>query len=59
MAETRFYPMNCRSLHCGEVSCPATCPNLPELQAFKAWRERTGAVKADHIWSPNCYKATI
>jgi hypothetical protein len=59
MAETRHYPMACRSLYCGEVSCPATCSNLPELQAFKAWKDRTKAVQADPIWSPGYYKATV
>ncbi len=53
--EQRAYPMACRSLYCGEVACPSTCPHLPELQAFKEWKERTNAEPVS-IWSPCIYE---
>jgi hypothetical protein len=53
--EQRAYPMACRSLYCGETSCPATCPELPELQAFKAWRDRTRAQPISQ-WHPCIYE---
>ena len=52
----RTYPMPCRSLHCGEILCPATCPHLPELEAFKAWKQRTNAHQPDPIWSPTIWQ---
>lgn len=57
MATTRAYPMSCRSLYCGEINCPATCPHLPELQEFKAWQQRTDAKQPDAIWSPTIWQA--
>jgi hypothetical protein len=57
MPEKRFYPMSCRSLYCGEVSCPANCSSLPELTEFKRWKERTGATIKDPIWGSTCYEA--
>jgi hypothetical protein len=54
--ETRTYPQGCTSAFCGRTDCTG-CPKLPQLEAFKAWRERTAAVQADHIWSPNVYRA--
>ena len=56
-ATTRSYPMSCRSMFCGEVSCPATCPHLAELQEFKAWKKANNAVQSDPIWSPSIYTA--
>jgi hypothetical protein len=57
MPETRFYPMACQSLYCGETVCSASCPELPALEAFKAWRDRTNATRPDPIWSPTAYRA--
>jgi hypothetical protein len=57
MPEKRFFPISCRSLYCGETNCPATCPNLPDLTAFNAWKHRTKATQPDPIWSPTCWQA--
>jgi hypothetical protein len=57
MPEKRFSPISCRSLYCGETTCPATCPNLPELAAFNAWKQCTNATQPDPIWSPTCWQA--
>lgn len=57
-ADHRVYPFPCQSMQCGRTTCPATCPALPELEEFKAWREATAAVKPDPIWSPTFWKAT-
>lgn len=53
MRETRVYPTRCTSAFCDKVSaeCPG-CPSLPVLAEFTAWRARTNAKCADHIWSP-------
>lgn len=56
MARTRFVPMPCQSLYCGEIVCSATCPHLPELQAFHAWQQRTNAYQPDPIWSPTAWR---
>lgn len=55
-ARLRTYPMPCRSLYCGEILCPATCPHLPELEAFRAWKQRTNAHQPDPIWSPTIWQ---
>ncbi len=57
--EQRAYPMACRSLLCGETTCPADCPNLPALQAFNAWRERANARQVDPIWAPTIWQAVV
>ena len=56
--ETRYYPTSCTSAYCGKIECPATCRNLPDLEAFKAWREQRAAVRLDETWSPRCWTAT-
>lgn len=56
--ETRFYPTSCTSAYCGKIECPATCPMLPALNAFKAWRDERAAVRLDETWSPRCWTAT-
>lgn len=56
---TRHYPLLCRSMYCGYTSSDdycRNCSNRAELDDFIAWRERTGAVCADPIWSPTIYK---
>jgi|ETNvirnome_2_300_1030623.scaffolds.fasta_scaffold01603_4 hypothetical protein len=55
---TRTYPDCCTSAYCGAAECDG-CPNLPTLEAFKAWRERTQAVVRDPIWSPLSYIAKV
>lgn len=57
--KTRFYPMCCQSMYCGETACPASCPNLPILRDFQEWKRRTKAVQPDPIWSPTAYQATV
>lgn len=54
----RHYPMACRSLLCGETSCPNTCPHLPELEDFRAWQHRTHARQPDPIWCPGVWEST-
>jgi len=56
MTHTRFFPMPCRSLYCGKTTCPASCEHLPELQAFKAWQQRTSAHQPDPIWTPAAWR---
>ena len=56
--ELRVYPIGCLSAYCGEVECPADCRRLDNLRAFKAWRERTKAERADPIWCPAVWTAT-
>lgn len=55
MSRTRFYPMPCRSLYCGETTCPETCPHQQELQAFQQWRQQTNAYQPDPIWCPTAW----
>jgi hypothetical protein len=55
--QTRTYPAWCRSLYCGETTCPPTCPHLAELQEFKTWQQQTKATQPDPIWSPTVWKA--
>ena len=31
-----LYPIPCQSAFCGKAECPATCPHLPALNAWKA-----------------------
>jgi hypothetical protein len=63
MAETRFYPINCRSMYCGETDADGAaclnCPNRPELDAFKEWRQRTKAVQPDPVWSPGAWRSPV
>lgn len=54
----RVYPAACTSAYCGKLQCPPTCKNLPALQDFQAWKERTNAQQSDPIWCPNVYEAT-
>jgi hypothetical protein len=58
-ATERHYPMNCRSLYCGEVEGPTcqACVHRAELDDFRAWLKATGAVQADPVWSPAIYVA--
>jgi hypothetical protein len=56
--ELRTYPQFCRSLYCGETTCPETCQHLPELQAFKTWKQQTNAKQPDPVWSPTIWLAT-
>jgi hypothetical protein len=58
--EQRAYPLNCRSLYCGEIGryCPATCQHLPELQEFLDWVIRTQAQPVDPVWSPTIWQAS-
>ncbi len=51
----RVYPACCTSANCGATSCPETCPMLPVLTEFKAWRDRTGAVVSEPVWCPTVY----
>ena len=53
---TRAFPLACRSLYCGETSCPATCQHLPELEAFQAWQQQTSARRPDPIWCPTVWQ---
>jgi hypothetical protein len=53
----RTYPQLCRSLFCGETSCPQTCSNLPELLDFKAWQQQHNAFQPDPIWAPTVWAA--
>lgn len=53
----RSYPFSCRSMYCGETTCPATCKHLPALNEFKAWRKRTNAIQEDPIWCPGMWTA--
>lgn len=55
--ETRSYPFTCRSSSCARTSCDA-CPFLPELDAFKAWRDARAAVRLDETWAPGVWTAT-
>jgi hypothetical protein len=55
--QSRTYPLSCRSLYCGETTCPQTCPHLSELQEFKAWRTETKAIQIDPIWAPTLWCA--
>jgi hypothetical protein len=57
--EQRAFPMACRSLYCGETSCPATCPHLAELEAFREWKQRTNAQRVDPIWAPTIWQAAV
>lgn len=56
--ESRYYPTSCTSAYCGKIECPATCRNLHDLEAFKAWRTERAAVRLDETWSPRCWTAT-
>jgi len=53
----RRYPSCCTSAYCDKCGeqCEG-CPFKPVLDEFKAWRERTGAVCVDPIWSPSFYE---
>lgn len=55
--ETRVYPTDCTSAYCGKTECPKDCPGLAALNAFKAWREATKAVRTDPIWCPSVWTA--
>lgn len=55
--ELRVYPACCTSAYCGRIECTG-CPNLPVLNEFKAWRDRTAAVVTDEVWTPLVYTAT-
>ena len=59
MAETRSYPISCRSMFCGEIDGPTCrgCSNRPELDAFNEWKASTSATQPDPIWSPGIYRA--
>lgn len=57
MKETRHYPSSCLSIFCSRTECPASCPSLSKLAAFKAWVKKTGAKVEDRIWSPTLYTA--
>jgi hypothetical protein len=54
----RYYPTCCLAAYCGKVECGG-CANLPTLQAFREWRERTAAVCVDPIWCRTEYRATV
>lgn len=54
----RVYPSCCTLMYCGKIECPDTCKNLPVLQEFKAWKERTKALRKDPIWCPSVWTAT-
>ena len=51
----RVYPTSCTSAFCGRVDCTG-CRHLPDLEAFKRWREERAAV-AD-TWNTTVYTAT-
>lgn len=55
--EIKVYPVCCTSAFCGRGECKG-CQHEPTLREFKEWREKTGAVCSDPIWSPTVYKAT-
>jgi hypothetical protein len=55
--ELRVYPAACTAAFCGRLTCPTGCSALPQLEAFKAWRERTNAEQPDPIWTPTVYRA--
>jgi len=55
--ETRVYPACCTSAYCGRSACDG-CPNLPTLQAFKAWRDARAARQEDATWAPSVWIAT-
>lgn len=55
--ETRRYPSCCTSAFCGAEFCDG-CAELPHLQAFNAWKERTAAVQPDPIWDRGRWVAT-
>lgn len=57
MSETRVYPACCTSAFCGRIECTG-CESKPILDEFNEWKERTAAVQADRIWSPNVYRPT-
>jgi hypothetical protein len=61
MAETRLYPMSCRSLYCGETDSDSAacrnCPSRPELDAFNEWRQQQSAIQPDPIWSPAAWRS--
>jgi len=57
MSATRVYPSCCTSAFCGRTECEG-CRNKPILDEFKEWKERTGAVCKDYIWSPLVYTST-
>jgi len=54
----RRYPAACMSEFCGKgsESCPE-CRYYPPLREFKEWRDRTGAICLDPVWSPEFYVA--
>lgn len=54
--EIRVYPTCCTSAFCGKVECDG-CPNKGKLDEFKAWKERTGAIREDWIWCPAVWTA--
>ncbi len=57
--EQRVYPLNCRSLYCGETGhCPATCQHLPEKREFLDWVIKAQAQPVDPVWSPNIWQAS-
>lgn len=41
-----LYPIPCQSACCGKTECPATCPHLPTLTAWKAEDAAREAKKA-------------
>jgi len=55
--ETRRYPICCTSEFCGISTCEG-CRNEQILLEFKAWQQRTAAVRKDPIWSPRFWTAT-
>lgn len=55
---TRIYPICCTSAFCGKIDCDG-CRNKPVLDEFKAWSERTKAVRPDWIWCPSVWEATV
>lgn len=58
--EQRVYPINCRSLYCGELGhCPASCPHLPEKLAFVEWVISKQARVVDPVWAPTVWQATV
>jgi len=57
-AELRQYPTSCLSRFCGRTDCTG-CPNLPKLEAFRAWRDTHGAERLDPVWAPTTWVAKV
>ena len=56
-----LYPIPCQAAFCGKTECPATCPHLPALTAWKAEdaarEERKAPRKADLLQRLAVYAA--